>query len=82
MTEYILTIEQVEDLFEYVEACLEENGCDHTRRHTEQWITMHIPEEQREEILAEIDDMGGFCDCEVLMNCYEEYDEELYDEEE
>lgn len=82
MTEYILTLEQVEDLFEYVESCLDDAGCDHTRRYTEQWVAMHIPEEQQEAVLAEIEDMGGFCDCEVLMNCYEEYDEELYDEEE
>ncbi len=82
MAEYLLTLEQVEDLFDYVGSCLEETGCDHTRRHTERWIAMHIPEEQREEILAEIEDMGGFCDCEVLMNCYEEYEEAFYDEEE
>lgn len=82
MSEYILTLEQVEDLFEYVESCLDDAGCDHTRRHTEQWVAVHIPEEQQEAVLAEIEDMGGFCDCEVLMNCYEDYDEELYDEEE
>ena len=29
-----------------------------------------------------IEDMGGYCDCEVLMNCYEEYMEELYPEDE
>lgn len=43
---------------------------------------MNIPQEQHEAVLAEIEEMGGYCDCEVLMNCYEEYEEELYDEEE
>lgn len=43
MTEYLLSLEQVESLFEYVEAQLDETGCDHTRRHTKQWLAAHIP---------------------------------------
>ena len=27
-----------------------------------------------EPILQEMRDMGGFCDCEVLLNCYERYE--------
>ncbi len=33
-----------------------------------------MPEEKRAAVLAEIREMGGYCDCEVLMNCYEKYD--------
>uniref|UniRef100_UPI004055A486 DUF2695 domain-containing protein n=1 Tax=Acetatifactor sp. TaxID=1872090 RepID=UPI004055A486 len=82
MTPYILSLTQVASLFKYVEYKLEDTGCDHSRRHTQQWLSMNIPQEQHEAVLAEIEEMGGYCDCEVLMNCYEEYEEELYDEEE
>lgn len=82
MTSYILSLEQVVSLFEYVESKLEDTGCDHSRRHTQQWLSMNIPQEQHEAVLAEIEEMGGYCDCEVLMNCYEEYEEELIDAEE
>ena len=82
MTAYILSLEQVASLFEYVESKLEDTGCDHSRRYTQQWLSMNIPQDQYEAVLAEIEEMGGYCDCEVLMNCYEEYEEELYDEDE
>ena len=82
MTAYILSLEQVASLFEYVESKLEDTGCDHSRRYTQQWLSMNIPQDQYEAVLAEIEEMGGYCDCEVLMNCYEEYEEELYDEKE
>jgi hypothetical protein len=82
LTAYILSLEQVASLFEYVESQLEDTGCDHSCRYTQQWLSMNIPQEQHEAVLAEIEEMGGYCDCEVLMNCYEEYEEELYDEEE
>ncbi len=80
MEHYILTVEQVAALYEYVEEMLEESGCDHTRKHTLKWLEENIPADQREAVAAEIEEMGGYCDCEVLMNCYEEYDEELYGE--
>ena len=80
MENYILTVEQVAALYEYVEEKLDEHGCDHTRQHTLKWIEDNIPADQREAVAAEIEDMGGYCDCEVLMNCYEEYDELLYDD--
>lgn len=82
MTDYLLSLEQVASLFEYLEAQLDESGCDHSNRHTQKWLDRNIPENNRKNILTEIEDMGGYCDCEVLINCYEEYMEELYPEEE
>lgn len=82
MSDYLLSLEQVASLFEYVESQLDETGCDHSRRHTKQWLAMNIPKNQHEAVLTEMEDMGGFCDCEVLMNCYEDYEEERYGEEE
>lgn len=31
-------------------------------------------EEKIESVIAEMTEMGGYCNCEVLMNCYEKYD--------
>ena len=78
MEHYILSLEQVAALNEYVEEMLEQDGCDHSKKHTLKWLEENIPADQREAVLAEIEGMGGYCDCEVLTNCYEEYDEELY----
>ncbi len=78
MEHYILSLEQVAALNEYVEEKLEQDGCDHSQKHILKWLEENIPADQREAVLAEIEGMGGYCDCEVLTNCYEEYDEELY----
>ena len=72
--DYILTAENAQDLFEYLEEQLDDSGCDHTRRYTEQWLKENISQNLIESVLAEIADMGGYCDCEVLLNCYEDYD--------
>ena len=72
--DYILTEENVQKLFEYLEEKLDNTGCDHTLCHTEQWLKDNIPQELIESVVVEITDMGGYCDCEVLLNCYEEYD--------
>ena len=78
MADYILTLEQAASLFEYVEEQLDETGCDHSKKHTMKWLERNIPADQRDAIVAEIEDMGGYCDCEVLMNCYEDYEEDIY----
>lgn len=69
---FLLSKPQVEELFEYLEAKVDEYGCDYSRTHTRAWLKAHAPEKV-DEILAEIAEMGGYCDCEVLMNCYEDY---------
>ncbi len=72
---YCLEKKEVEALFEYLEEALEEAECDHTLKNTEQWIMDNIEdEERRDQVRQEIEDDGGYCDCEVLDNCYEEYD--------
>ena len=71
---HILTAIQAEALFEYLDIRLQEDGCDHTHRFTLAWLEQHIPAAQRDDVLAEIEDMGGYCDCEVLLNCYEDYE--------
>ena len=72
--EYLLTEENVQDLFDYLEEQLDNFGCDHTLHYTEQWLKDHISREIIEDVIAEMTDMGGYCDCEVMLNCYEDYD--------
>lgn len=72
---YCLEQEEVEELFEYLEEALEEEECDNSLKNTEQWIIDNIDdEERRDQVRREIKEDGGYCDCEVLCNCYEEYD--------
>ena len=74
MADYILSEENVQKLFAYLENQLDACGCDHTLRCTEQWLKDNISAELHKRVIAEIMDMGGYCDCEVLLNCYEDYD--------
>jgi len=80
---YLLSVEQVFSMSEYIEEQLNiANGCDHSRKHLMQWLNDNIEQEKIPSVIEEINHMGGFCDCEVLMNCYEDYDEELIPEDE
>ena len=72
--DYWLTEENVQELFEYLEEQLDNTGCDHTLHHTERWLKDNISQDMIQKVIAEITDMGGYCDCEVLLNCYEDYD--------
>lgn len=72
---YYLKKEEAVELFQYLEEILEDSGCDHTLKNTNQWLKENIADEERCEcIRQEMKESGGFCDCEVLDNCYEEYD--------
>ena len=64
--QHILTADQVYDLCD--------EGCDHTRRFTQEWLDANIDANLHEDVLIEMEDMGGFCDCEIALNCYEDYD--------
>ncbi len=61
-------------MFRFVSKRLEEQCCDETLRYTEQWILDNVPAQEINAVLSEIKDMGGLCDCEVILNCYERYD--------
>ena len=79
---YLLSVEQVLSMSEYIEEQLNiANGCDHSRKHLMQWLNDNIEQEKIPSVIEEMNHMGGFCDCEVLMNCYEDYDEELISED-
>lgn len=71
---YILSKAQVRKYFAFLENALNQQPCDHTLRHTEKWLAENVKGEKTDGIIEEIKEMGGYCDCEALMNCYERYD--------
>ena len=71
---YILSKTKTQKLFRYLETQLVDTPCNHKLCYTEQWLKDNLPEEKVKSVIAEMNEMGGYCDCEVLLNCYEKYD--------
>ena len=71
---HILSANEAASLFEYLEIHIHEEGCNHTHRFCQAWMDEHINFMKHIAILNELEDMGGFCDCEVLRSCYEDYE--------
>jgi hypothetical protein len=65
----------LQDLFDYVNAKLSSNGCDHTLTHTRIFLaTRNLPVE---EVIAWLGSCGGNCDCEVVANSEEAWNDLL-----
>lgn len=62
-----LTPEELENLGSYLTGLLATHGCDHTSKHTKEWLTRFSPGKQ-EQKLKVLRHWGGYCDCEVLSN--------------
>lgn len=71
---YILSKAQVKKYFTFLENALEQQPCDHTLRYMQKWLAEHYKGGNIDDIIEEIKEMDGYCDCEALMNCYEQYD--------
>lgn len=71
---HILNANQAADLFAYLDIRLQDEGCNHTHRFTQEWLDKSVSFMQHDAILTELEDMGGYCDCEVLRGCYEDYE--------
>ena len=72
--DHILTADQAASLLQYVELKLQYHTCKHDHRFTHEWLEQNISFMQHDAILNELEDMGGYCDCEVLRSCYEDYE--------
>lgn len=63
----------LESLFERVEVLLGSEGCDHTYRFTHGWLSdHHLPSTS---VLAWLTEHGGFCDCEVVANARDHWEQ-------
>ena len=70
---HILSEDEAASLLQYVELKLQYHTCKHNHRFTMEWLEQHADFMKHDAILTELEDMGGYCDCEVLKNCYEDY---------
>ena len=68
-----LTISDLEAMFHSLDIELGRQGCDHSRRLTQAWLVGRGCE--LETVFAWLDEHGGFCDCEVLANVGQHFDE-------
>ena len=57
---------QLESLLEHVEAAVASEDCDHSRKVTDAWGAQHGVDLDR--LHEGLEEYGGFCDCEVVMN--------------
>jgi hypothetical protein len=53
-------------LLEHVDAAVAANGCDHTPAATDDWAAREGIDLER--LHQGLEEYGGFCDCEILMN--------------
>lgn len=67
--------DQMKALFDYLDVELPKQGCADTRRITEKWLKDQTLEVDK--VLLWFDDNGGFCDCEVLANCEQAWEEAI-----
>ena len=72
--DHILSENEAASLLQYVELKLQYHACKHNHRFTHEWLEKNADFMQHEAILNELEDMGGYCDCEVVANCYEDYE--------
>ncbi len=72
--EHILSANEAASLMQYVELKLQYHTCKHNHRFTQEWLEKNVDFMKHDAILTELEDMGGYCDCEVVANCYEDYE--------
>ena len=66
----------LKSLFDQLDTDLSQADCDHTRRFTKAWL-----ESRGHDVTAVfvwLDDNGGFCDCEVLANSEQYFDDAMH----
>ena len=64
----MLTREQKEDLYEFLDIECATLVCDNTLKLTKQWIQENNLEDKKKEIIEYLENHGGYCDCEVVFN--------------
>lgn len=71
-----LTRHELLSLCEWVEAKLKHEGCDHSYRYTEAFLrNSGLPVQ---DILDWLSEEGGYCDCEVIANVKQVYEESVF----
>jgi hypothetical protein len=68
-----LSNELLESLFTFVEAQVENEGCDHTHLFTNRWVSEN--KQKCLPIFEWLEENGGFCDCEVVANAHDHWEQ-------
>lgn len=63
----------LEGLFDFVDLAVGKDDCDNTLRFTEEWLEANNL--SRDPVVNWLESNGGFCDCEVIFNVREEWEE-------
>jgi hypothetical protein len=58
--------DQLQSLLAHVEDRVERDGCDHSRRATDAWAAAN--DLDLDQLHTGLEEYGGYCDCEVVMN--------------
>ena len=64
---------EMKQLFGWVDAKLQDEGCDHTLRHSVSFLRVRGVAEDG--VIAWLKEEGGYCDCEVIANAEERWRE-------
>ncbi len=59
---------QLDALLDHVEAAVEADGYDHTRKATDAWASANGLD--LSSLHAALEEYGGYCDCDVVMNVH------------
>lgn len=65
--------EVFENLFDFLDTQLEENGCDDTNKLTKEFLSKNKID-NIETVLNWLAENGGYCDCEILANVEEKFE--------
>ena len=68
-----LSDDKLEAMFDSVELAVEAAGCDHSLKATTTWLKTSGLES--EAVISWLQDNGGFCDCEVVANAREHWEQ-------
>ena len=68
-----LTDDKLEALFDAVEIAIKDAGCDHSLKATTEWLEDRGLDIQA--VVAWLQNYGGFCDCEVVANARDHWEE-------
>ena len=62
-------------LFDHLDAGLQNEACDHSLALTEQFLAAKEVDNV-DEVIAWLGDWGGYCDCEILFNVEEKFEDD------
>ena len=68
-----VAVPMLKALFNYVDSQLDSTECDHTLRHVRDFIRSR--ELSEEAVVSWLENYGGYCDCEAVMNAEEVVEE-------